>query len=578
MYSQEDNAREKQKFVSKYLPAFTPYLDLAKLEQKIPNYRYLNDELSKLEQTTSDSTFSHVMAKKKLLLSKNAKQLCRDGCPAKFFRLLLLKMFNVTFTKEDYDNKRAEVLKGRQFSELGDQTPTFCDKTLEEVIPFNYLNEEGIKALREVLWLLNGVLPKMEYCPGLVSVASFLLLFLSKEETYELLRNIVEADLNPGDLSNIRWHFRYTLNDNIRLYLSIVNSIMDISKPTVVNQFKSIENYGLPKIKLIQDMIDKFFLDYVNFIGILKILPFFFYEGVKGIYRFAYGLIAVCPFRILKEEKPPANAPLGTLDQLTQAPSFSMLTEQLTLQYDYERRPEAEVLRLYKDVTNKLENWAFFLDSATDWDLTHRNNTFVTLKIPSQTKQIFPGVQKTQYIPSLFPESKILTNGLLPKLWEKIPPDVKYHDGLLLFDKVSSPDGDLNAIYNICDKMNDTIMILFVVKTKGGEIFGGIMDQGIKLYDDGKYRIPISAYLFSAAPEVKVYAPRDKTQSEIVCFEAGALRYGNGEDGPAITLESELKFGWTHKNTVFGNDVCLLQDYSNDGEFEIENLEIYIMQ
>ena len=127
--------------------------------------------------------------------------------------------------KEDYDNKRAEVLKGRQFSELGDQTPTFCDKTLEEVIPFNYLNEEGIKALREVLWLLNGVLPKMEYCPGLVSVASFLLLFLSKEETYELLRNIVEADLNPGDLSNIRWHFRYTLNDNIRLYLSIANLI-----------------------------------------------------------------------------------------------------------------------------------------------------------------------------------------------------------------------------------------------------------------------------------------------------------------------------------------------------------------
>jgi hypothetical protein len=121
-------------------------------------------------------------------------------------------------------------------------------------------------------------------------------------------------------------------------------------------------------------------------------------------------------------------------------------------------------------------------------------------------------------------------------------------------------------------------MILFVVKTKGGEIFGGIMDQGIKLYDDGKYRIPISAYLFSAAPEVKVYAPRDRTQSEIVCFEAGALRYGNGEDGPAITLESELKFGWTHKNTVFGNDVCLLKDYSNDGEFEIDNLEIYIMQ
>ena len=574
MISEEENAREKAIFVSKYLPAFTPYLAIPKLEQKIPNYRYLNDELYKLEQTTSDSTFNHVMAKKKLLLSKNAKQLCRDGIPVRFIRPVLLRMFNVTFTKEDYDNKRAEVLKGRYFSDVADQTPTFCDKTLEEVIPFNYLNEEGIKALKEVLWLLNGVLPKMEYCPSLVSVASFLLLFLPKEETYELLRNIVEADLNPGDLSNIRWHFRYTLNDNIRLYLSIVNSIMDISKQTVVNQFKLIENYGLPKVKLIQDMTDKFFLDYVNFVGILKFIPFFLYEGVKGIYRFAYGLIFICPFKILKEEKPQNTG----LDSLMQAPTMSFLSEQLTLKFDYDKRPEAEVLQLYKEVTNKLENWAFFLDSATEWDLTHRNNTFVTLRIPSKTKEMFPSVKKTQYIPSLFPQSNILTFDLLPKLWEKMPSDIKYHDGLLLFDKASSPEGDLNAVYNICDKMNDMIMVLFIVSTKNGEIFGGIMDQGIKLYEDGKYRIPVSAYLFSVAPEVNVYAPKDKTQSEIVCFEAGALRFGNGEDGPAITLESDLKLGWTHKNTVFGNNVCLLKDYTNDGEFEIDNLEIYIMQ
>lgn len=88
-------------------------------------------------------------------------------------------MFNVNFTPEDFDNKRAEVLKGRQFSEMDDQVPTFCDRTLEEVLPFTYLNEEGLKALKEVLWLLNGVLPKMEYCPILVSIASFLLLFLT---------------------------------------------------------------------------------------------------------------------------------------------------------------------------------------------------------------------------------------------------------------------------------------------------------------------------------------------------------------------------------------------------------------
>ena len=573
MISEEDNAREKGIFMTKYASAFTQYLDVEKLGKKIPSFKYLNDELGKLEETTSDKSYHHIITKKVLLNSKNAKQLCRDGIPVKYMKSVLLKMFNVSFTPKDYDNKRAQVLQGRQFSEMDNEIPTFCDKPLEEVLPSHYLNEEGIKALKEVLWVLNGVLFKLEYCPCLLSIASILLLLLSKEETYELLRNVIEMDLNPGDLSNIRWHFRYNLNENLKLYSAITKSIMEISKQTVVNQFQLIDNYGLPKERLIQDMTDKFFLDYVNFIGIIKFLAFFLYEGVKGIYRFAYGLISLCPFRIVKEFKEDERKNSEIL-----LPTMSLLSQQLSLEYDYERRPEAEVLELYKDATNKLENWKFFMDTVIDWDLTHRNNNFLSLKVSSQLKEKYPPIQKSKYIPSLFPESKIITKDLLPKLWGVIPVDVKYNDGLLVFDKISSPEADLNILYKICDKLDDIAMMMFVIKTSGGEIFGGIMDQIIKLYDDGKYRIPISAYLFSASPEIKVYAPKDKMHSEIVCFEAGAFRYGNGEDGPAITIDGDLKIGWTQKNTVFGNDICLLKDYSEDGAFIIENLEIYILQ
>ena len=569
MISPQENAKEKAVFTSKYLPSFTPYLDIEKLEKKIPHFRYLNDELHKIETTSTESNIKHVMSKKVLLNSKNAKQLCRDGIPLKHMKPVLLKMFNACITKEDFDNKRAEVLKGRQFSEIGDQIPTFCDRTFEETLPFHYLNEQGLQALKEVLWVLNGVIPKLEYCPCLVSIASILLLFLSKEETYAFLRNVIESDLNTGSMANLRWHFRYNLDENIRLYLSIVNSIMEISKQTVVNQFKIIENYGLPKVRLIQDMNDKFFLDYVNFIGILKFLPYFLYEGVSAIYRFAFGIISICPFKIVKEVKPEEQQPNL---------SMSLLERQLSLTYDFDKRPEEEVFKLYKEVSNKLENWNFFFDNATEWGLTNRNNGFKSLKIPSAIKELFPPVQKSKYVPSLFPESKILTKDILPRLWSEIPIDVKYTDGQLLFNKASSPDGDLTAIYNICEKMEDNIMILFIIKTKDGEIFGGIMDQGIKLYEDGRYRIPISAYLFSALPEVKVCAPKDKKHSEIACFEAGAFRFGNGEDGPAITLDGDLKVGWTQKNTVFGNDVKLLKDYTNDGEFTIDDLEIYVMQ
>ena len=188
---------------------------MEKLKQKIPSYRYLNDELKKLEDKSPKNTIKHVMAKKQLLISKNAKQLCRDGIPLKHIKPILLKMFNVDFSKDDCENKRKDVLKGCEFSDMGDQVPTFCDKSLEEILSFHYLNQEGIKALKEVLWLLNGVLPKLEYAPVVVGLSSFLFLFLSKEETYELLRNLIEADMNPGDLANILgildilWKIRY---------------------------------------------------------------------------------------------------------------------------------------------------------------------------------------------------------------------------------------------------------------------------------------------------------------------------------------------------------------------------------
>ena len=158
-----------------------------------------------------------------------------------------------------------------------------------------------------------------------------------------------------------------------------------------------------------------------------------------------------------------------------------------------------------------------------------------------------------------------------------MPPDVKYHDGLQIFSKKISADADLNTIYNIGDKLEDNNLILFLIKTKNDEVFGGIMNQAIKLYDDGKYRIPTSAYLFTVQPEINLYKPKDKQHGEIVCFEAGAFRFGFGEDGPAITIEKELKQGWTQKNTVFGNDVCLLKDYKDEGEFDIEDFELYTM-
>ncbi len=198
--------------------------------------------------------------------------------------------------------------------------------------------------------------------------------------------------------------------------------------------------------------------------------------------------------------------------------------------------------------------------------------------IPPSIRDNLPKLHNLIYIPSFVPESRIIKRKEIPKLWELIPSDIKYCNGILLFDKEKNPQCDLNTIYDVGRKLEDNSKILFLVQTINDEAFGGLMEANIKLSDNVKYIIPPQSYLFSIRPEMKIYEPKNKQHDEVVCFEPGAIRYGYGRDGPAITINYNLQEGSTEKNSVFGKDICLIKDYTNEGTFLIKGLEIYLMQ
>ena len=565
--------REKKKNLTKNICLVSQNIFLKhKWKKKIISYKYLIEEIHKLEITSNDSTYKHVLSKKVLLNSKNAKGLCRSGVQFKHIRDVLLKMFNVEFSKEDYENKKKDVFKGRSLSDLEEQCPSFTDKTFEESLPFHYLNEKGINALKEVAWLLNGVIPKIEYCPTLLSVASLLLLFLSKEETYEILRNIIESDQNLVELNKLRWHFRYTLIENVKLELSIKTCILDLSKDNTGIFFRIIEEMGLPMYELVKDMSETFFLDYINFLGVIKFLPFFLLEGVKGIYRLIYAIVSSCSLTQEAQYYVPKRDPnqRGRLETLKHRLS--------ALDMRVQKRPKEEVIKIFKEKSNKIEKFFNLIEIATQWKLTHLNNNYSYQFIPSNIRDNLPKLDKLLYIPYFTPESKIIEREEIPKLWELIPSDIKYCNGILLFDKEKHPECNLNTIYQFGEKLDSKSKIFFLVQTIDGEVFGGIMDHAIKLHDNVQYITPSTSFLFTVRPEIKVYEPKDKVHDEIVCFEPGAIRFGYGRDGAAITINYSLQEGSTEKNTVFGNDICLINDYSNEGIFQIKGLEIYLMQ
>ena len=547
----EDSAY-KEEFNKIYLPYFTEYFSQAQMEKKIESYKYLLEDLKKIEKISTDTNFKHVMTKKILFLSKNAKTLCRNGVQYKHMHDLFLKMFQVEFSKEDYSNKAKMILKNHSFSELEGACPTFSPKPLDDIIPFHYLNEKGILALKEIAWLLNSVLPKIDYSPTILSLGSLLLLFLSKEETYEVLRNIIESDQNEMDLNRLRWHFRYTVNENIQMDSNIKTCIHDLSNNP--QQFKNFEKMGLSLTSLIRDIIKKFFIDYVNFVGIMRILPYFLLEGAKGIYRIIYAILYYCNLSLEEDQK------------------------EGKIQIIKDKKTKEELFELFKEKSNKITDFINLMDFANKWNLTHTNNNFIYQVIPSYLKNENLELTNILHIPNFEPESSILTRIQITKLWELLPPKLRLCDCILIFNKEEKTFKDLNTVYEIFEELDEKIKILFIIKTDNDEIFGFIMQQRIHLNETVEYKNVPFSYLFSISPELKIYEPKDKQHDKIVCFEPGAIRYGFGNDGPAIMINYDLNEGITEKNNIFGDEICLIKDYSNEGFFIIKNLEIYLMQ
>ena len=534
-----DDSEYQEQFVIEYLPVFTEYFSKTQMEKTITSYKYLIEDLKKLEKISTDENHKQILNSKINFSSKKAKNLCRNGVQYKYMHDIILKIFNIQFSPENYNNKAKSILKDYSFSNLEGACPSFSQQTFEEVLSFHYLNEKGISALKEITWLLNTVLPKIDYCPTIISLGSILLLFLSKEETYEVLRTIIETDNSEIKLNSLRWHFRYTIQENIQMEYNIKSCLFELTEYS--KQFKQMEKIGLNFTMIIRDMFKNFFLDYINFIGITRILPFFLLEGIKGIYRFIYALLYTYNLSFENDKKSGKNISLND-------------------------KTQDEIFALLKVKSNRIIDFTHLMSFALKWDLNHENNNYIYQKIPPSIKKNTSDINNLVHIPYFKPDSSILG---------------KLHILKFLFKKEKKEEEeeeeDLNTIYENFEELNDNINIFLVIQTDNDEIFGFIMHQNIKLDENIEYKPVHLSYLFSISPELKLYTHKDKNDN-IVCFEPGAIRFGYGDDGPAISINYDLNEGITEKNTVFGENICLIKDYSNDGVFNIKNLEIYLMQ
>jgi hypothetical protein len=525
------------------LPHFklNSFLDIELIKKHTPSLNYIITEDKKLEQYCTEKVFKHVMSKKNLFESKNCKNLIRSGLPLKYIRELILRLFDY---EEDPKNKREynisnferikeSVLKNHSSKSMGDYVPNFSGfETLVESLPVNYLNEIGYCNLREILWIINSIKNDIEYSPIIINIVHLLLIFCNPEETYAIIKNLIDMNNKINETSKIRWQFRFNYEDNDKIIKSIMQSLNDLSSKTGKEILQHLENINFPVKRLFEDMVYGFFMDYLNFSGVMRLLPFFLLEGVKPLYRMSYAVLKTLRLDILKIKNPD------------------------------------DVIKIVREKSKEITDLNKLYNLAYSYKINKSNNKYDS---QSATKTKINTKRNSYYLPKNI-ESSILSNQEFLKMWSQLPILLRPNDLKKIFD--ANIDGySLRNIYNLKENHEMKQGIFFFIETTNNEVFGGFLSNFLTL-TGGKFMRPTESFLISIRPNQKLYPLIVKTDNILRCDQE-FIMFGNGNDGPAIYIKGDLVSGTSNPNNCYCQERLVENE---DGFFEIKKFEVYLLE
>lgn len=531
--SSADETFEKQLLSESWIN--TKLFNLEKLKKHLPSFKYFLTEEKNLQSYCTDKVFKHVLSKKNLFESKNAKSLGRAGVPCKYMRDFLIKLFSVENADSIFQAKFSIVFKDFDPTYIEDFVPFFTGfKTLKESLPVDFFTEEGLQKLKEVLWLMNSVISNIEFSPLLIKIVSIILIFCSQAETFIIMKNLLEMNYNLSETYKIRWHFRFTYTDNLKLISSINESIREISAKSGKEIFEFFERINFPPEKLYEDMVYGLLFDYLNFEGLIRLIPFFMIEGVKSLYRICYALIKTLKADILKVKS------------------------------------ADEVIKVARSKAKEISDVNKLFSLAYSFKLTRYNNKYDFQPMPD--KDLFAGRRNNFYLPKFSTKSQILKEKEIVKLWSILPLNLRIKDAKLIFNTES--DGySINTIYNLYDSNEGDKEIFFVIETTEGEAFGGYMNRMLR-HTNNKYERPVQSLLLSFRPEIHIFEP-NKTSDEILYCDSQCFMFGGGPEGPVIRIDKDLNNGFSNKGNCFNAPVLVS---NKDGEFKLRKMEIFSLE
>ena len=415
----------KQKVLDDKWVKNSEYLNINELQKNIPSFHYLDKHLTNLESALPEKMFQ--------VLIKEPKKLERKGIPPRFIHDFLLNIFGIKdIDKNHYNSNYKLIFKNHDPNNLGDFVPYFSGKeTLKESLPYHYLNEKGINELKIILWMISDNYRNIAFSPIIIKLISLILIFCNKYETLEIMCKLIEQE-NQIDENNeylIRWRLKFTYEDNKKLINSISQSLKDLSPKNKNKYYDNLNHIFFNLEDLYEDMCYNFFINYLNFYGIIRFFPFYLIEGVKSFYRLIYALE--------------------------------------TEYYNIEFSDRNEVIPKIREKCKKIDNIQELFNNSYKFKLTRYNNKYISQK--SEEINSINNKRNDFYLPT-FKGGDLLMDYEIIQLWRVLPFEYKIKNATLIYQ--ASKDGyNLPNIISMEDKYNKNTNILFLIETEKEDKF-----------------------------------------------------------------------------------------------------------
>ena len=531
----DEEEKLKNEFKNLEWVKYSKNVDINKIISHLPSLKYFLEECKKLETFCTEKFFQNILSKPNLFESQNAKNLCRNGIPPNYIHDFILKLFNISnINEKNYEENFDLTFKNHNPKNCEDFVPYFTGfKTLNESLPVNFLNEKGINELKEILWMINNNYFGIEHSPIIIKILSLILLFCNKYEAYEIIMKLIENDYNLKETYKIRWHLRFKFNDNLKIITSISESLKDIT--SIGNKYYDFFNKINFNIeKFYEDIIYGFYLEYLNFYGIIRLFPFFLFEGIKSLYRLTY--------------------------------AFEKVLKEKVLQIYYSKN----ILDVIKKLGNEYENIQNLFEISYTLKLTRNNNKYDFQESPEE--DLYKNKRNQYYLPKFDIQSNILDDYEIIHLWEKLPMQIKIKDAKLIYNTNKNGYNLLNIMGLNDNYSNCNNYILFIICTNSNEKFGFFM-EGLLNFTNRKFLNSPGAILFKLNPKIEIYELLEE-DGPVIYVDSECLMFGNGKNGPAIRFDNNLNKGVSAANGCFKNPVLV---ENKNGEFIIQTVEIYML-